>query len=753
VRWRVDLRATCAEHQRNLERLMLRLPQPHQARFEAYFYETYGKAVTEPTFIRTSKHDTGFAHSIYGFKLPAGANGPQLRFVKSIPRPDPRDYIAMFTQLQGFSPRLWRACSSAFSSIRGGRLGQGSFSLAKLGFELQVGSAHPRFVALRQQAPTISSFGRAKAVAKPTVEHKDLPQLMTSSDYFPLHDSKRHREFKQKIATALQKARFEAKKPGADQASVDRLKAGLVRKLPSYYSICELGYASLMDMLLQTDLRKSMLIPDYNKKGLLHFVDSIRVLMATSTTPEAESKQTLSRQKVDTARFVQYLRTTGVDKASKAIVAMAVQMNSAVLALHQTDRAHGDLKPDNLMLVPSNTQEHSSDEPLILKLADLDTLSAFTAKAQMQTPKYTVPSNPNGTVRAHENDCYALGRMLKDLVIGLSGLSDFRGACKAKFDSHQMDERRQGWDDVSEYLTQVSHYLTKNAPRKNFESMITLCGVIAFFRAMHSTVESEQNVVTDKPDELSLQRFSQSEQLLKSVLFQAKQTLKLKDQASKTLDQIAYATGDLKPCDVQQLFKAMGLNEKKFTVLEPQLLRQIELVHHWFYGQQCKPLTQELNLDALWRADGLDTLTNATQHLEQLMESCGDLLFDKRSPDRNGVATISDYNTLALLSFSTNFNSFQHDRKPELERLTTQQQLSELRSRRDLHAIFQIVFGSTLNETPLKAHDSLHDWQVQTNVSMQARSHQEEVRRELYGASIMGAVQKVFKRTPGNPSA
>mgnify|MGYP001138046486 CR=1 FL=1 len=128
------------------------------------------------TFERTRKVHSELKRSYYFLKQPAdGVPAAPTRIVESVRQPTRREFIAIFTQLKGFSPVLWRSFLETMldhTTKNAGNLGAGGCSVVKLGYELCRSDLQEKYVALRQQAPSIDRNRIVRSPIIPTVEHQ-----------------------------------------------------------------------------------------------------------------------------------------------------------------------------------------------------------------------------------------------------------------------------------------------------------------------------------------------------------------------------------------------------------------------------------------------------------------------------------------------------------------------------------------------------------------------------------------------------
>ncbi len=147
-----------------------------------------------------------------------------------------------------------------------------------------------------------------------------------------------------------------------------------------------------------------------------------------------------------------------------------------VLALHQADLAHLDLKPENLLLVRQGTNRSDWTERIKLgdfglarNLASLDASDAGRRRFGLGTPTYMAPEQIR-SARFKDigkpADIYALGVILHELI---DGAPPFQGRPDEVRDKH-LDMVPERPEDISEEYWEIIERCLEKKPRQRLQS-------------------------------------------------------------------------------------------------------------------------------------------------------------------------------------------------------------------------------------------------------------------------------------------
>jgi len=663
--------------------------------------QLFARALDAPaqqlSFNRVRKTESGLDRSYYVFTTPPNGSQPiqQQRVIESVRQPTLAEYVAVFKQIKGFSPVLWRAfmqhCEGTPAASSGGKLGAGGCSSVKLGFEMCRSNRQPKFVALRQQTPEIVDAGHIKPVMRPEVEHGDASFLIGSSDYFPLVESAQRQRNVQ-----------EAQHTVCAQLNLDNpqnsFKADFQAK-PSYYTINALGYSSMQDIINECSMGCSALTARIKTAELKPFVTKLVELLAHDDRNTFDGRNsTLEQNRFAAAKFVAYMRTTGVDRASRALLALAAQTAKAVLTLHQSGRTHGDIKPANLLLVPDSST--ASSDKLLLQLADLDSMSTLASQARVFSPLFSAPTALGESREAIENDRHALGKTLEKLGDAVEALNTFR---RELFPEAPTDLRHKvfgakmpvsvlksldDWSAAAQRLKALG-----GSMQAGFIS--TQCKVIVENYAkiiVHKHKLAKAN--TERRNANVPTRTERHEAAkLSTTLQNIADTLKLQHSSLSSLESIILNPEPLSRHNAAKIYHMLGISSARGQCFMEDLIRiGGELAGQLYQGNQIRPDELEARLKFLKPKDVAAPLENAVNVIESLNHT----LFAQYNGDAAAGArvepTIGDFNHLGLLSLS----AAAADRDASLG-----QSFRELATTPELKQAFQAIFRETLKETPL----------------------------------------------------
>ena len=176
---------------------------------------------------------------------------------------------------------------------------------------------------------------------------------------------------------------------------------------------------------------------------------------------------------VEGETLARVLRRLGALPVPRA-VDLLVQITSALAAAHGAKVVHRDLKPDNVMLSPT---EGGQDQIKILDFGLAKVLSSDTAELTTEgsfhgTPEYLPPELIDGREVDHRADIYSLGVLAYEL---LTGEVPFPGTLFQVLNAHLKKEplapsTRARRDDIPEALDRLVLRCLVKDPRQRFQS-------------------------------------------------------------------------------------------------------------------------------------------------------------------------------------------------------------------------------------------------------------------------------------------
>jgi|GEM_PF-2753774 len=657
----------------------------------------------EPDFKRIRKRNTGLNRSYYIFTTPKGGGNFERRVIESVRSPNLTEYAGIFEQLKGFSPTLWRAFLEhnidRQAKDLGGRLGRGGFSTVKLGYEICRTDHSKKYLALKLLKPQMQDNLQAQEVIRPEVPYENSEFLLPTSDYFPdLRPSK-----------SSQGARNANQEIQPQPAQAQRAQADQLNALPSYYSISALGYSSLAEIIKQCNIGSSAFGLRGDPQELNQYVSNLLNFMPSNDKIGLSGRSTIEQRRFSAAKFVYYMRTTGIDRANCALFSLTKQLIDAVLNLHKQKKCHGDIKPANCLLVPDE-QDFTSNE-LILKLADIDSLSDIDSDARVITPMYSVPSRPGDEEveekqnKAIHNDRHALGITIEDLAKAIDELNTFRQSFipekPTKKDQASL-QKINTWQQSSTALKSIGFDLYtgyKTIKSRDYAISLAKLMVLKFEYLDAFESRAKPNKITEAEKHLEKKSLKFMQEMTKAHNLRHSDTLEIHKLITSPNSLCKSET--IKILGTLGVKASMGQNYiDKIIKLSRNLAKQKLDDHNW------TDLDLNINLNFLHSKEVLGQLQHAKSRIDAI-ESTVLSCFSGGSWD-TGIArpTVEDINLLSLFSLSVRGKTTTEvkTKKNQIEQKsvpTQGEQFAELKNDYHTRKVFQATFASTIEATPL----------------------------------------------------
>jgi len=700
----------------------------------------------EPDFSRISKHDTGLDQSYYIFTTPECDGTFNRRVIKSLSSPNANEYTRVFNQLKGFSPSLWRAfleySNDPHSENNAVRLGCGGYSKIKLGCEVSRLDGFLEYLALRQQTPKIHDHLQLARVMRPEVPYQGRAggeSLVTTSDYFPLFQSAQRNRCVASIDAALARSKLQ------DTTAIRAQTIDTLNAYPSYYSVSTLGYSSLADVMTQTNIKNSVLAADADPKDLKQFITQLLSLMGSDSPSTLTGRSTIEQSRFAAAKFVHYMRTTGVDRANSALLSLARQITDAVLKLHEQNKCHGDIKPANCMLVP-NEHTFPSDE-LIIKLADIDSLSDINSQARVVSPLFSAPSLPRPSNKnkpiprnkAVENDRHALGKTIEYLAQAIDKLNEFSGSFVADKATNKDQatlntfNTLNTWKNASAGLKSIADGLCngcKTIQTKNY--VVSLAQIIVLKLQLIDARESNP-----KPQKATITEKQIEHNLLETIQTIAV-NLRLASSKAALVDihKITTSPGHLCKSQALEILDLLGASR---SMGQDYLETVITLSRN--LAQRSIETDSPLDFDMLLHLGvlGSKELVGPIQHAKHRLDTIEFSILSGMNAGSwdTGVKrpTIKDINLLGLLSLSLQAPPQQLDKTTNNQTLA--EQFAKLSNTQTNRHAFQATFATTIETTPLAQGRAIARERGGVGIDMRESNvlnpEEQQIFKQLYG--------------------
>jgi len=654
------------------------------------FDQRLATAPQQLEFGRISKKDSGLNSSYYVFIDTRSGQRPQ-RIIESVRHPKAKEYLEAFEQLKGFSPTLWRSFLAHTinpAERRGGELGTGGCSTVKLGYELGKSDLAPKLVAIRQQKPAVDNHAHVHSVVRPQVAHRSTSSLIESSEYFPTMNSGQRTKH---VGASIERFNnYPNRLPALEAGFTDR---------PNYYSVSTLGFSSLDDVIDQCDLSRSVFAPNAAPADLRDFTDKLLKLMILNVEhPLSGRSSTAEQNRFSAAKFVHYMRTNAVDRMSNVVVNLAKQSSALVLNLHQQGKCHGDIKPSNCMLVPDSSSQYSNN--LILKLADIDSLSTIDSAARVITPTYSAPSEDDSYSQpcaALRNDLHAVGMSLLELVKGLDSLNQFRSSFVTKQTSKQDLATIKLWNQVSKNITLIGDQLTQGYKTVNSRTIANSFARLIehkhnWTQAYNARPKKTRHLPTQA--EISITRkFGDS---IRDIVV----THGLKDNRSvvSNLDRIIQSPSLLCKSQSIDILKMLGVTDAMGQQYIDELINiSRDIAADKIEGKATIHGELEAKLANLQALELVGPLQYANQTLTRIEASVQRNSSDIGLYPGNAKPSLADFNYLGLFALS----SFDAANPNPSNRKDIGSRFAELTITSDIIKVFKATFTSSLETTPL----------------------------------------------------